>query len=403
MIGVASITLVAVHVSCGDSSKYGEELIPLPTRDGSTTDIPDGGGAPCACPNAPHATGACVDGGCSITCDPGWGNCNNDLADGCEKELSNDVANCGACGRDCRTCKGTACTNALCDAPLLGSPAVDILLLANDPSRVTYADKNGIGQFDKADGGAYGVFGVTNSPGIAVAGLTVFFISPGKTAGNGIYRTTAGFIGPQAPYIAAGQNAEALAVDDTGLYYAVEVSNAASRLLRCFNCNGNPTELSANENRFGANGIALDATTVFFGAGDMIRRVEKVGGEVKTLAVGQRPISIAVDATHVYWINTASISLGDAGPADGAVLRIAKTGGGTPETLASQLPRPLSLSVQGNWVYVSDRSARRVWRMEKDGQRPLDLAKGSADFGGLTVDEKCAWFGTSNQVRGVTR
>ena len=398
------MTLAALHLACGNSSKYGEETIPAPDRDDGgespVSPTPDGSNT---CPSAPHAIGVLVDGACTITCDPGWGNCNGDVADGCEKELTNDVANCGACGRDCRTCKGTTCTNGMCDAPLLGSPAVDILHLANDGTRVTYADRNGIGQYDKVDGGSFGVFGVTDSPGIGVSGLTVYLISPGTSGGNGIYRTVAEFVGPQAPYVATGQNAEALAVDDTGLYYAVQSGTNGSQLLRCFNCGGNPTSLSTSENTVGRYGIALDETTVFFGAGDMIRRVEKVGGEVKTLAVGQKPISLAVDATHVYWIQTATLSLGDSGPADGAVRRIAKTGGGVPETIASGLPRPLALTIRGDFVYVSDRQARRVWRMDKDGKNPLDLAKGSADFGGLTVDDSCAWFGTSNQIRGVTR
>jgi hypothetical protein len=54
-----------------------------------------------ACTAAAHCPGAaaCVDRRCAVSaCPAGRGDCNRDPADGCEVDLTTDVANCGACG-----------------------------------------------------------------------------------------------------------------------------------------------------------------------------------------------------------------------------------------------------------------------------------------------------------------
>ncbi len=70
-------------------------------------------GAACSPPNA---TGVCAVGTCSIgSCAPGYANCNGAVADGCERPVSSDVMNCGACGNVCSapgadaTCVGGTC------------------------------------------------------------------------------------------------------------------------------------------------------------------------------------------------------------------------------------------------------------------------------------------------------
>jgi hypothetical protein len=51
---------------------------------------------------APNATMVCMGGTCQIgSCTPGWGNCNGNVADGCESNLQTDPHNCGSCGRIC--------------------------------------------------------------------------------------------------------------------------------------------------------------------------------------------------------------------------------------------------------------------------------------------------------------
>jgi hypothetical protein len=55
----------------------------------------------------------CVDGVCTLVCEGGYGNCSGDKV--CETDLTNDDANCGACGRRCLS--GTRCTGGAC-API---------------------------------------------------------------------------------------------------------------------------------------------------------------------------------------------------------------------------------------------------------------------------------------------
>jgi hypothetical protein len=68
------------------------------------------------CPNGGHGTPECTSGACSIWCMTGWDNCDGNLANGCEAELSVDVANCGACGNACPTQDhfGSSCQIGVC-------------------------------------------------------------------------------------------------------------------------------------------------------------------------------------------------------------------------------------------------------------------------------------------------
>ncbi len=70
----------------------------------------------------PHAQGRCLTGECLIdSCDAGWGNCNGALEDGCEADLNADAQHCGGCDQACDLphatagCTAGACTVAACD------------------------------------------------------------------------------------------------------------------------------------------------------------------------------------------------------------------------------------------------------------------------------------------------
>jgi hypothetical protein len=74
--------------------------------------------------NLPNATASCTGGICTIgACNPGYTDCNNQPADGCEVHTDGDPNNCGSCGHFCFVNQGTAgcvggtCTIAGCNAP----------------------------------------------------------------------------------------------------------------------------------------------------------------------------------------------------------------------------------------------------------------------------------------------
>jgi hypothetical protein len=75
------------------------------------------GGCGAVCRGGPNATTACRSGMCGETrCNPGRGDCNNDLTDGCEVNITTDTRHCGGCGRACSATDGgrVVCMSGSC-------------------------------------------------------------------------------------------------------------------------------------------------------------------------------------------------------------------------------------------------------------------------------------------------
>jgi hypothetical protein len=64
----------------------------------------------------PHASALCAEGGCAIArCDPGFGDCDGDAANGCEASLLDDASACGECGAACSFAHAEAsCVDGRC-------------------------------------------------------------------------------------------------------------------------------------------------------------------------------------------------------------------------------------------------------------------------------------------------
>jgi hypothetical protein len=71
------------------------------------------GGCGTVCPSRPNAGPVCAAGACSVTCNAGFGNCNVRPDDGCEIDTRASNSNCGACGA---ICTARANANAACSA-----------------------------------------------------------------------------------------------------------------------------------------------------------------------------------------------------------------------------------------------------------------------------------------------
>ncbi len=78
----------------------------------AASSVPDGSGADAESCNCTPTNGAC-NAGCTITCAPGFGDCDTNLANGCETVLDT-ISNCGTCATEC-SCYGEArCINGAC-------------------------------------------------------------------------------------------------------------------------------------------------------------------------------------------------------------------------------------------------------------------------------------------------
>lgn len=80
------------------------------------------GGCGRACPTRANAGAACVDGACGFTCGAGFADCDGDGSNGCEVATTTSATHCGACGNVCRVanaaaaCVAGACAVGACAA-----------------------------------------------------------------------------------------------------------------------------------------------------------------------------------------------------------------------------------------------------------------------------------------------
>ncbi|MFZ5891349.1 MAG: hypothetical protein ACOY0T_09885 [Myxococcota bacterium] len=88
-----------------------------------SSDINNCGGCGVRC-SSNHGTPSCTGGACSTACTAGWGDCNTDRLDGCERDVTNDPNACGNCLTKC-TAGAPFCVNSSCISHLtigVGTP-----------------------------------------------------------------------------------------------------------------------------------------------------------------------------------------------------------------------------------------------------------------------------------------
>jgi len=67
------------------------------------------------CPTGINGFTSCTSSACTITCNTGFANCDSNILNGCEVDLKTDILNCGSCGNVCPSSNGTpTCSNGNC-------------------------------------------------------------------------------------------------------------------------------------------------------------------------------------------------------------------------------------------------------------------------------------------------
>lgn len=140
--------------------------------------------------------------------------------------------------------------------------------------------------------------------------------------------------------------------------------------------------------------LAIDATHIYFvdySAGN-VRRVSKDGKTVELLATGQTAIRVAVDDSFAYWTDNTGKRL----------MKVAKTGG-TPIIVASDVNAAQAVKPTADRVYVSDyTSAGRIGWVPKAGGTTTWIATGVPWPSDIALTPAHAYF-TSVANNGVVR
>lgn len=312
-----------------------------------------------------HATPSCAAGVCSIACDLGYDDCDGDPATGCEADLMNDVDHCGACGRGCSGENATSsCSEGACvlrckvsgGATCLANAAPpgpggcsadrfeDIALAGAD---VIVTASTGVLRYPSAGGAATSLTTSVPDPWAVVTdGSDVWFTSLSR---GGIYRIGAAASGQSAQETTGviSEPGGALASDAEHLYWAR--ANGTVVKLRKDGTERRPISSGQvfDTTQLTPHYLALDDDHLFLTSpSGLVLRLAKDGSSLAVIADDQPdPAGIAVDPGAdgaVYWVNRV-----------GSIRSVAKTGGDVTTLAVGQRD---AIAIDGQSIYWATRA-----------------------------------------------
>lgn len=249
----------------------------------------------------------------------------------------------GACARDCL---GGACVAGVCQpVRLIDVPSVGGLALGGielEPAVFWTSTSGDVGYTVPARPSVGTLATVQKSPrGIAADAKAVYWVT-NDAAGKVMKRPLGNDAGQTSIALVSGQvNPLDLAVNDTHVYW---VTTGAS-----------------------------------LGQGAVLR-VPLGGGAVTELASAQSPSAMVLNATHVFWANTAG---------DGSIMSM-PLDGAPPTVLTSGQPTPTDLAVDASNVYFL--SGRNVFKVSLSGGPASVIATGQSAGWSIAVDQDTVYW-----------
>jgi hypothetical protein len=205
------------------------------------------------------------------------------------------------------------------------------------------------------------------------------------------------------PYAIAAKLTEypiAIAVDATDVYWITNVGSIVTCPI-----GGCIVPKPVLTGQGSLSSIAIDDASVYFtvfgtAAGSYkdgaVVRVAKTGGAPTTLAQNQaKPGGIQTDATNVYWTESDN---------PGAIDRCAKTGCNlAPTALASGATQPSGTSMDGSSLYWGDQLSGRLMKVDKNAGPPTPLTSYQGTILGTAVDATNVYFAQFDKAGRIVR
>jgi hypothetical protein len=294
-----------------------------------------------------NGTSSCSDGVCSIQCNSGWGDCDGVNTNGCETNLATTKLHCGTCGHNCL---GGTCASSYCTAWTLATTTNYASRIAVNATHVYFTDKTGVYRVPLGGGVPQFLVASSQATSTAIDSTNVYWVTYKNTLDNGVYR--APLAGGVAYTIQDGIGTpNDVALDSSFAYWSYE----GGIRRRPKSSTGVTNVLSGIE----VGGIDLDQDNVYFFVDDALGKVAwvpKTGGSVTDLNTNQnRPTDIAVDDEWVYFPLFGG----------GIVKKVRKSGTGT-TVLASGYSSPVRLDLDDTHVFFTDSNGGLVVQMPKN-------------------------------------
>ncbi len=293
-------------------------------------------------------------------------------------DLMSDAENCGSCGHDCHA---APCEGGNCALVTLADELLKPTFIAVDGTHVywTAYTANSISKVP-LDGGPITVLadGQVGPQGIAVGNGEVFWTT---SVASAVLKVPIGGGTPIELY-SEGPGAYDIVVNTEHIYFTF-LHFGTHSVLRMPVLGGATADVTSNLGT--PKRLAVDAASLYWTDSDShtVMKMPLGGGPAVELASGQFPGAIAVDGTHIYWL-------------DGTVSRVPINGGET-TIVADVGSLAKDLALDDTHVYFTA-SGDSVWKVSKDGGEPISLAEEQNTPSQITVDATHVYWSNAGTV-----